>query len=99
MKFAPKATVLTPFPLLRLWAKGFDVSISDELKHQFNSHLSYNRYAFLPDAVVITHLQGKFADDYLTALSSAVFGSIRGAQDTLIDATFEGLTADESEQI
>lgn len=99
MKFAPKATVLTPFPLLRLWAKSFDVSISDELKHQFNSHLSYNRYAFLPDAVVITHLQGKFADDYLTALSSAVLGSLRGAQDTFIDATFEGLTADESEQI
>lgn len=100
MKLAPESKIFTPQFILKVWAEGFNIPNLGEMTYELEDvHLAYNRYRFVTSEIVTNHLKSMVTSEYLDALSTAIQGSMSGVKDMLRDATFEGLTAEESTDI
>ncbi|WP_411369046.1 ankyrin repeat domain-containing protein [Pseudidiomarina salilacus] len=99
MKQAPKTTLFAPLKILKVWADGFGLRLTEKQRNELDSlHTAYNRYNHLIDEVIINQLKGLVTDSYLRELKQMLSSSISNLAQKLLQTSFFAMTPREIEE-
>ncbi|MFC0444266.1 ankyrin repeat domain-containing protein [Pseudidiomarina halophila] len=98
MKHAPDPTLLAPLNILKVWAEGFGIQLTDDQRYEINNiHTAYNRYAHLPYEAITHNLKGLVSDSYYEALKQILPSAVQSLINKLHQTCFFTMTPKEVE--